>query len=574
MKREAILHIPMSSYAHGMDEEHVVFRLRAARGDLKRCRLFYGDRACRQTPVVFSGVDMTREAQDEWFDYFEVILKSPYRRICYYFELSDGKENTLYYADLFAGKTVAERSEYYQLPYNRREDIVDVPEWFKNAVVYNIFPDSFATSAGHISLTPCARQFGGIETRGKLGGTINGIRENLPYIRSLGANCIYINPIFAAGEYHKYDLIDYYTIDPCFGTNDDFKVLVDACHKMGMRIIIDGVFNHCGWDFFAFNDVVEKGEQSKYADWFYGLQFPVVKPDDPEAYPGYECFGYERLMPKLNTGNPEVRRYFLDVCTHWINHYDIDGWRLDVASEVDHDFWNEFRKAAKAAKPDCVLIGEVWESAGFWLDGSKFDSTMNYDFRKHCRDFFAHGSVDAAQFDGRITQMRMRYRYNVSYGQFNLLDSHDVPRFLSLCGGDIYKLKLAVLFQMTFIGPPSIFYGDEQGIEGVLESDYRSPMRFDEDGELLKHYRMAASLRNSHESLRRGTYATLHAAQNSGLYVFERRDSNERLVVALNAGVMDAELHAEWMDGELLMAQGLSGGRLDANGYAVVCKPV
>lgn len=166
-------------------------------------------------------------------------------------------------------------------------------------------------------------------------------------------------------------------------------------------------------------------------------------------------------MPKLNTSNLQVQEYFCKVCRYWIEKYDIDGWRLDVANEVDHEFWRTFRKTAKSAKPDSFLIGEVWESAPTWLNGDQFDSTMNYDFRKNCRDFFALNKLDARAFDGRVTAMRMRYGKNVTLGQLNLLDSHDVPRFLSLCAGDIRKLKLAVIFQITFIGILH-FYGDEK----------------------------------------------------------------------------------------------------------------
>ena len=230
-----------------------------------------------------------------------------------------------------------------------------------------------------------------------------------------------------------------------------------------MRVIIDGVFNHCGWRFFAFEDVVQKGEASRYKDWFYRLEFPVVRPEDPEAIPGYECFGYERLMPKLDTANPEVREYFCSVGEHWVREYGIDGWRLDVASEVDDSFWREFRRRVKAAKPEALLIGEVWESAGHWLDGSMFDSAMNYELRRHCRRFFAEQTEDAFAFSGRCTGMLMRYRRQLVPAQLNLLDSHDVGRFLSLCGGDVRRYRLAVLFQLCFPGIPSVFYGDELG---------------------------------------------------------------------------------------------------------------
>lgn len=570
MKREAILHIPMSNYAHGIDEKCVLFRLRAARGDLKACRLYYGDRACRVTPVIFSSIEMKIVARDEYFDYYEVILESPYMRICYYFELEDGAETILYYSDLFHQGTVNDRSDYYQFPYNRREDIAGIPDWVKDAVIYNIFPDSFATARRFISKKGREVMYEGNITRSKLGGTIKGITENMDYLKKLGINCIYINPFFAAGEYHKYDLIDYFHVDPCFGTDGEFKRMVALYHENGIRVIIDGVFNHCGWNFFAFNDVVKQGEKSRYRDWFYRLDFSVIKPDNMEDIPNYECFGYERLMPKLNTSNPEVVEYFCRVCGYWLTEFDVDGWRLDVASEVNDDFWREFRKTAKRAKPDCFIIGEVWESAGHWLAGDQFDSTMNYDFRKNCKEFFAYRHIDSYGFDSRVTQMRMRYRRNMLYGQLNLLDSHDVSRFLSLCGEDLNRFKLAVLFQMTFIGPPSVFYGDEQQIAGLKEEEYRSPMRWEEDNEMFDFYQRAIALRKEHEALRRGEFRTLHAGKGNGLYVFERYTEKERIIIGLNAGEVEADWNNIEGNSDILWQSGFNGNKLFGYGYAVM----
>jgi glycosidase len=397
--------------------------------------------------------------------------------------------------------------------------------------IYNIFPDSFATSYRHISLAPTARAWNGEVTQGKLGGRIKGVTENADYLKDLGVNCIYLNPIFAAGAYHKYDTLDYYHVDPCFGTDADFAEMVGVLHGAGIRVLIDGVFNHCGWRFFAFDEVVRNGEKALYKDWFYRLEFPVLRPDTWEEIPSYECFAYERLMPKLNTANPEVRDYFCGVGQHWLKEYGIDGWRLDVASDVDDGFWRAFRKAAKAVNPDALMIGEVWESAVHWLDGSMFHSSMNYDFRKHCRDFFARGSMDAAEFDARLTNMRMRYRKNLTYAQLNLLDSHDVSRFLSLCGGDKERLKLAVLFQMCFVGIPSVYYGDEQGISGVTEDEYRRPMVWEGDPALYEFYKRAIALRRQHAALRRGDFKTLLAEGRA--FAFRRRVDGESVTVAL-----------------------------------------
>jgi glycosidase len=214
-----------------------------------------------------------------------------------------------------------------------------------------------------------------------------------------------------------------------------------------------------------------------------------------------------------------------------LEKYGIDGWRLDVASEVDDRFWREFRQTALEINPQALIIGEVWESANHWLDGSLFHSSMNYDFRKHCRDFFANRCIDAEEFEGRITHMLMRYRKNVVFAQLNLLDSHDVGRFLSLCQGDEERFKQAVLFQMCFVGIPSIFYGDEQGISGVLEDEYRHEMIWDGDRSIYDFYQKAVRLRREHPALRRGDFKMLYG--KGDCISFSRTWEGERINVTL-----------------------------------------
>lgn len=568
MKLDGVLHIPMSEYCHGLDENHIVYRMRSAKGDLKHVTLYYGDTACRVTPIIFTPVPMELVASDLYHDYWQAIIDSPYNRVYYYFEMDDGNEIKLYYGDLFTDHLVDDRSQYFKLPFNHRADIARVPDWVHDAVVYNIFPDSFATSHQHISLESSRMDYHGQTVKGKLGGTLRGVAENVDYLKDLGINCVYVNPIFAAGEYHKYDLLDYFHVDPVFGGDEAFREMVDTLHANGIRIIIDGVFNHCGWYFFAFDDVVRNQEKSKYCDWFYHLEFPVERPDTPEIYPTYACFAYERMMPKLDTANPEVRDYFCKVGRYWVEEFGIDGWRLDVASEVDDGFWRAFRKAVKEVNPDALLIGEVWESAGHWLQGDMFDSAMNYDFRKHCNLFFAEGAIDAADFAGRITNMLMRYRVQTVPAQLNLLDSHDVSRFLSLCNGDANKYKLAIHFMMTFVGMPTVFYGDELGIQGVLEEEYRHPMPWNGgDADLRAFFRKAIAMRHELAPLRRGDFHMVFAEAGSGLIVFTRKLGNQTVTVCINQGKESADLPN--IAGSIYWADGLNGKTLKERGFAV-----
>jgi len=565
MNLYAIRHIPMSADAFAVSENQAVFRLRSARGNLTRCTLYIGDRSCRKTPVDFFPVEMIVAARDELFEWFEARPILPFNRVCYYFQLERENETCLYYANQFMKELTPDRSEYYQLPILHRADIPNVPDWASNAIVYNIFPDSFATGNHWISKKPTHYTYNEIYYEGLQGGTLLGILENLDYIQGLGFNTIYLNPIFSAGAYHKYDLVDYFHIDPCFGTDQDFAALVDEIHKREMRIIIDGVFNHCGWHFFAFEDVVRKGKKSKYWDWFYQLEEPVIRPADEESYPNYACFGYERKMPKLMLDHREARDYFLSVGVHWVKEYDIDGWRLDVANEVNDGFWRGFRQAVKAVKQDCLLIGEIWESAPHWLDGTMFDSTMNYDFRRHARDFFAKRTIDAEAFDGRVTEMRIRYRDPYPYVQLNLLDSHDVSRFLSLCGGDKQRMRLAVLFQMTATGMPCVFYGDEQGMMGVQETEYRAPMIWaGEECSLREFYRETIQLRRQYPALRRGDWKTLVC--QDGLYAFQRTYQGDTIDVWLNNSETSQTVGIE---GRIMLEDGYRDGKLAPYGYAV-----
>ncbi len=578
MNKSAILHIPLSQYAFASSVNVLTIRLRAQKGDLSACTLYYGDRAYPKTPVKFEAVSMQVESEDELFDYYEVTFKVPFSRVCYYFKLEKGEEWYYYYADQFTnqladfeveGSLIEGRSEYYQYPFILREEIMDIPKWFKNAVVYNIFPDSFADGKRLISGNGKEKVLpDGNTCHSRLGGTIQGIIENLDYIQNLGFDCIYLNPIFTAGEYHKYDLLDYYHIDPCFGTDDDFKDLVNEIHNRDMRIIIDGVFNHCSWYFSAFSDVVQKGEDSKYKDWFYELTFPVVRPNSYEEPPTYQCFAYEMKMPKLNTSNKEVQEYFAKVGQYWMREYKIDGWRLDVANEIDRNFWRTFRDAVKSVNREAVLIGEVWENSETWLKGDAFDSTMNYDFRKHSRDFFAFDLINASSFAQRMNRMRLRYSHNVSNGQLNLLDSHDVPRFLSLCKGSIQSWKQAFLVLMLFPGVPSLFYGDECGIMGIQENEYRSPMNWSQDHNSLTAYvKEVISIRKKYLDYK-SSYKTCKEWEKSNVFAFVREGKKGKILVVVNKGTVSERICVSNIK-DILISGHVQGEVMNPGGYAV-----
>lgn len=553
MNPATIFHRPMSEYAFALDDTHYIFRLRTGKGEAESVRFYYADRAVMTPKLQFAPLPMEKFRTDRYFDWYEIRLETRFERIAYYFELQNGVETLFYYGDCYEMAGTPTRADYFQLPFNHRADRFAAPAWTRDAVVYNIFPDSFAAGKrlAPNGAPPCR------------GGTVRGVTENLDYIASLGFNCIYLNPIFAARSYHRYDTLDYYRIDPHMGAEDDLRDLVRRAHALGIRVILDGVFNHVSSDHPFFRDVLEKGRASRYYSCFYALPETPRLPAAGEL-PGYTCFSYVADMPKTNTADPFLRQYFCDVGANWVRKFDVDGWRLDVANELDDGFLCAFRASVKAAKSDALIVGEVWENAAHYLGGDMLDSAMNYDFRRYCRRFFAEQTVDAETFDTNVSTLLLRYNENALFAQLNLLDSHDVSRFLSLCGGKTERMELAVLLQMTFPGMPCVFYGDEKGLCGESEPEYRRPMAWDASSPLEEVYRRMIALRKTHPALRYGSFHTELAC--GGVYRYSRVWNGTKITVAMNLGAEPVKAEKR---GTLLLKKGENRDIIGAWEYEV-----
>ena len=553
MNPATIFHRPMSEYAFALDDIHYIFRLRTGKGEAESVRFYYADRAVMTPKLQFAPLPMEKFRTDRYFDWYEIRLETRFERIAYYFELQNGVETLFYYGDCYEMAGTPTRADYFQLPFNHRADRFAAPAWTRDAVVYNIFPDSFAAGKrlAPNGAPPCR------------GGTVRGVTENLDYIASLGFNCIYLNPIFAARSYHRYDTLDYYRIDPHMGAEDDLRDLVRRAHALGIRVILDGVFNHVSSDHPFFRDVLENGRASRYYSCFYALPETPRLPAAGEL-PGYTCFSYVADMPKTNTADPFLRQYFCDVGAYWVRKFDVDGWRLDVANELDDGFLRSFRASVKAAQSDALIVGEVWENAAHYLGGDMLDSAMNYDFRRYCRRFFAEQTVDAETFDTNVSTLLLRYNENALFAQLNLLDSHDVSRFLSLCGGKTERMELAVLLQMTFPGMPCVFYGDEKGLCGESEPEYRRPMEWDASSPLEEVYRRMIALRKTHPALRYGSFHTELAC--GGVYRYSRVWNGTKITVAMNLGAEPVKAEKR---GTLLLKKGENRDIIGAWKYEV-----
>ncbi len=441
----------------------------------------------------------------------------------------------------------------------------NTPQWLRDAVFYQIFPDRFAKSS-KVKKPANIQEWNTPPTHhGFKGGDLVGVIEKLDYLQELGITAIYFNPIFASASNHRYHTFDYYQIDPLLGTEEDFDNLVNELHKRDMKIVLDGVFNHASRGFFQFNHILECGEESPYFDWFVVKGFPL---NAYEGEPNYQCWYDLPALPEFNTDNPEVREYLFDIAKYWIDK-GIDGWRLDVAFCIDDDaFWQEFRSVVKNANPDAYITGEIMWDASRWLQGDQFDAVMNYlltfslwgfiggkDFDKETLgswvDDFKTGFYEFSLDKFALNSQKLMEMYPLPnvMAQLNLIDSHDTPRFLELVDGRKDLLYLAYFFIFTYPGAPCIYYGDEIGMRGAGDPDCRRPFPWNEkewDKDLLEKFKELISLRKAHSGLRSEFYKVLYAKND--LIVYQRKDETENLIAILNRAEVSQSIEFDLED--------------------------
>jgi glycosidase len=432
-----------------------------------------------------------------------------------------------------------------------------VPFWVKDAIFYEIFPDRFA-NGNNSNDPPNTEPWGGVPTRKNFfGGDLQGIIDKLNYLESLGVNALYLTPIFTANTNHKYDIVDYYQVDSHFGNQEIFHKLLESAHARGIRIVLDAVFDHVGDNFWAFRDVVERGEASPHVNWFYIEDLPVITTPTPN-YATYENAHY---LVKLNIHNPELRKYLYDVARYWTKK-GIDGWRLDVPYLMNHNFWKGFRRVVKEINPELYIVGEIWEKSTDWLQGDECDGAMNYQLRDLIIDFFVSKKLNALTFDQKLNTLRKENPGDTVYSMLNLLGSHDTPRFLTLCQGNKQIFKLGVSFLLTYIGAPMIYYGDEIGMTGENDPGCRGPMIWEDskqDKELLEFHHQLICIRKAHSALRQGTFRTVLTSYD--VYAFERQYNTDQVIVIFNRGnkTRSVNLPEKYWRGKLSMRDELSG---------------
>jgi len=546
MNEQGILHIPDSKFCFPLDTNRLVLRLRIDRRDQpEKVEVIYENKYVIQQKQQCS--EMKRKYEDRLYAYYEVRLPLEDVRFAYVFRIWESGKG--YY---FSEDGLNEDYDFslayfnfFQLAYINEADIHREAAWMRDAVFYEIFVERFFCGIEEKDKSYINLKWGEKpKPKSFAGGDIPGITKKLDYICELGANALYLTPVFCAVSNHKYDISDYHMIDVHFGLNEDFGELVEQAHKRGIRVVLDAVFNHCSELLPQFQDVLKRGKESPYFDWFI---IHGEKPDQENL--NYEVFAFCDYMPKFNTSNREVQEFLLDVAVSWIKKYDIDGWRLDVSDEVSHDFWRIFRKRVKEVKRDCVIIGENWHDANSFLRGDQYDSIMNYAFTKACLDYYAFEVFGAKEFAWKLNELLMRNTDQVNAMMLNLLDSHDTDRFYTYVHKKKDKLLSAVAVMCMFIGAPCIYYGTEILLEGGYDPDNRRCFDWDEthwDEDFGKRFRELLKLRQR-DVIKKGEVSITSKGE---LFVLSRYLGKEELILAANQSGKEVAVS---VNGEILL---------------------
>lgn len=549
MNYAGIIHRASEQFCYAINKDIIEINIKTAY-DVESVSLYYddpfiggilgGDWSWKGKEKVF------REVKElQYHKLWTIHIKPPYKRVKYYFELRTYNETMLYFEDGFFSQEAIESShkkmQCFTFPWLNPIDINKVPNWVGDTIWYQIFPDRFCN--GDLSIDAHhGKPWGDVRPKNEdtYNGDLRGILNKLDYIASLGINGIYLTPIFSSPSNHKYDTVNYFEIDPLFGDKDTFRELVKEAHKLGIRILLDGVFNHCGDQFPQWQDVIENGPSSRYYDWFMIEKWPFDKTKHTTKDKEYYSFAFTTDMPKLNTNHPEVIDYFCEVCEYWIREFDIDGWRLDVANEVSHAFCKVLRKRLHKIKPSIYILGEIWHDAMPWLHGDELDSVMNYPLTSAIDGFWLQSDQTKKQFEHQLHNCYHRYMKQTNDVLFNLMDSHDTDRLIHRVKGDINVFYQQLLLLFTTPGSVCLFYGTEIVMDGSFDPDCRACMPWDKiergfyDKEISTMKRLI-TLRKKHPACKSQNITFLDEYEQDRILVYLKECDQEIIKVTINA---------------------------------------
>lgn len=537
MNKEAFYHHYESNYSFPISLHQLKVRVRTQKNDsitsitcLWNISYFF-QKERKETVLQY-------RCSDDLFDYYEAVLESKIAEFAYVFRI-ECDEGTYFYSEegFMKALDISEcEISSFRLAYVNKADLIEENPRFAGNVFYQIFPERFNMGdlnkdTSYIN-TPWDAQ--GLKNRSPsafivfMGGDLKGVEAKLDYLSDLGVNTIYLTPIHPSISNHKYDIMDYFGIDAMFGGEKAFHDLVQAVHQKKMNIVLDMVFNHTSKLHPFFLDVKEKGKDSPY------FEFYMVEGDRVSESPlNYLSFHGGSYMPKLNTSNQKVQEYLIEVGKYYLNKYHVDGYRLDVANEVSHDFWISFKKELKKIDPNILIIGEVWHDSLSYLHAFEFDGVMNYPFLVACQQFFVSHRLNAEGFVNRLNNLLMRYTDNSNKMMLNLLDSHDMPRFIHMLDGNKRIFLLAFLALIVYQGMPMLYYGDEIFMMGGRDPDNRRGMEwnskeFSSQEHLL--FKKIVALRNL-DAIRLGD---IRIYEKDSLVFIERIYKNQKILSIIN----------------------------------------
>lgn len=591
MNFAAIRHHAYDNFCYPLNEDELVLNIQTDKkitkvilyyGDPFRCILENGNWVWEIFKVELTDV---KELQKTLI--WTTTVKPEYKRCKYYFEIHQDHEIQLFFEDgFYTPEDFIKNPDItipFCFPWMNSSDIANPPEWAKNTVWYQIFPSRFCHSEKgpeipDMEAWPTSNTK--VKNEQKFGGNLEGIIEKLDYLYDLGINGIYLNPVNHASSQHKYDTIDYLKIDPDFGDEKTMQRLVKEAHKKGMHIMLDGVFNHSGWFFWAWQDVLKNKQNSKYASWYMVNDWNFdPNPCDNAAKGKFYSFAFTDYMPKLNTNNPEVLEYILKVCEYWVREYDIDAIRLDVANELSHNLCIQMRYRLRNIKPDFFIVGEIWNNSLPWLRGDQFDSVINYPLRSAIYDFQFKKEQNVKFLEQQINQCLTMYYKQTEQVMINQMDSHDTIRLITQTKGNKDETLLQFGMILTLPGSACIYYGTEVLLEGGKDPDCRRCMpwkeieegKFDSELEFMK---TMIHMRREHPALR--------SLDMSFVYEKDDLDGNNRIVhirkicketneaISCYFNFSDREYDYHLGSGKLLFSRKASKETLQPGGFAVI----
>ncbi|MBQ8236736.1 MAG: alpha-glycosidase [Oscillospiraceae bacterium] len=555
MNLNAIIHRSALPDCYALNKDEVVINIRTGK-DITAVNLIHED------PYMFgisgdfrwNGKTVPMQVRHELKHCFiwSAVIRPRYKRVQYCFEVFCGKRKMVVMEDdIYPPRMLHKHGrwkQYFKFPWLNASDVISPPAWVADTIWYQIMPERFCRGDD----APKRMKLKKWNDRNHItgwdffGGDLRGIIDKLPHIRDLGITGIYLLPIFESNSNHKYNTFDYKRIDPDFGTEEDLRELVRTAHDLGIRVMLDAVFNHSGTEFFAWKDVWERGEESPYFDWFCIEERPFRRKRGSLKDGRYYGFAFIDSMPKLNTGNPEVVDYFRKICEYWVTQWNIDGIRFDVGNEVSHSFLKTMNRSLKKLNPDLFLLGEIWMDSIEWLRGDEYDSVMNFPFMESINNFWVDADATSQDLQYGLERVYSLYARQTSRCIFNFMDNHDTLRAINRTGS-LDKLYQELTILMTLPGSACVYYGTEIAMPGGHDPDCRRTMPWDEieagkhDAAITELKKLIA-LRKDHPQTRDLEIRWHHNPIHPRLICYDRPGRDGILRVWINGGTESVPL--------------------------------